>query len=116
MENETNSKAITVSPAKLLNGAWGVVSTEDLQIGDTVTVRTRGGKTWEAKITAMVGRDRKGSLYGTAKCNASSSATPSPRRAPRSRSTRTGCDCGSRERDGILVASSKNCWQCNHDA
>ncbi len=66
-----------VSPAKLRNGSWGVVSTDDLQIGDIVTVRTKGGKTWTAKIVGdCAGTSNYGELYATAKCDATSSATP----------------------------------------
>lgn len=41
------------SPVKLQSGAWGAKVATPAEVGDVVTIRTQGGKTWDAKITAF---------------------------------------------------------------
>lgn len=42
------------TPAKLKNGAWGARVQGSVAEGDTVTITTRSGKSWEARVTSVV--------------------------------------------------------------
>lgn len=102
-----------VAPAKLKNGSWGVTTVQTLSLGEIVTVKTRAGKTWDAQIVAHCGSTKHGALYATGKCQ---SAKPSATRTRyQSRTTRTGCACGSRLEGEVLVGSQNNCMSCRHD-
>lgn len=42
-------------PKKLRDGTWGaILSAPYAQVGDSVRVKTRGGKSWEAVISKIV--------------------------------------------------------------
>ena len=46
---------LTASPTKLRNGTWGArVESESAKSGDEVTIRTRAGKEWIARIERVV--------------------------------------------------------------
>ena len=45
---------MTATPYKLRSGDWGVRVRGTVRAGDTVTVRTRAGKTWTARIERVV--------------------------------------------------------------
>lgn len=49
-----NSSTATASPAKLRNGDWGAKVSGPVQAGDTVTITTRSGKTWESEIADVL--------------------------------------------------------------
>ena len=108
----TNST--TASPAKLKNGSWGARVQGSVSVGDTITITTRAGKSWDARVTKVVW-----SGEGVAVC-----ATESLDRPARSGSTSrsygrgrwTGCSCGSREdHHGDLIDARNNCASCEHD-
>jgi hypothetical protein len=50
----TTTTTITASPAKLKNGSWGARVRGDVTEGDTITITTRGGKSWDARVTKVV--------------------------------------------------------------
>ena len=63
MESSHGAKSkqmLTGSPSKLNDGSWGVRVNGHPNEGDTVEVRTRSGKTWQATVEAVLwsGKDR----------------------------------------------------------
>lgn len=42
------------SPAKLRDGTWGARVTSSVSVGDTVTITTRAGKSWDARVVRVV--------------------------------------------------------------
>lgn len=80
------TSTITASPTKLRSGAWGARVNGSVRRGDTITIRTRSGKTWKAKITRVVW-----SGSGVSIC-ATESLDRSPRRGYRPRRG-YGYDC-----------------------
>lgn len=50
----TTTNSTTASPAKLKNGSWGARVKGDVKEGDVITIRTKSGKTWEARVTRVV--------------------------------------------------------------
>ncbi len=55
----------TASPTKLRNGSWGARVEGSAAAGDTVTITTRGGKSWEARIERVIWTDGKVSICAT---------------------------------------------------
>ncbi len=52
------------SPLKLKDGSWGAkLEGARPELGATVTITTRGGKTWDATITAIVWSSPEGNLH-----------------------------------------------------
>ena len=93
---------IPATPAKLRSGDWGARVRQPVEVGDTVTITTKAGKSWTARVTSIVWRGK-----GVYLCS-----TESLDRAPvGSSGARTGCRCGSREDD----PRDSDCWQCRHD-
>lgn len=43
-----------VSPYKLEDGSWGIVTDQDLKPGDIVTVVTQAGKEWEVMLVNRI--------------------------------------------------------------
>lgn len=99
----------SATPTKLRSGAWGArVDTSDVSVGDIVTITTRGGKSWDARVTAVVWSGEGAAIVATESLDRAPSA---PRSSSRRRGTWTGCSCGSveeYERDG-------DCFSCRHD-
>jgi len=97
---------IAATPAKLKSGEWGARVTSPVSVGDTVTITTKSGKSWDATVTRVVWKGDGVSLCATGGGD-----------RPKSGGRRTGCSCGSREdAHGCLIPSPNNCWQCEHDA
>jgi len=48
------SAPVTVRPHRLPGGAWGVLSTAPLAVGDLVQVRTASGSTWTATVSELL--------------------------------------------------------------
>jgi len=65
---------LIASPRKLATGAWGAYCA-DAKVGDVVTVRTAGGKEWQARVTSVAG-----GVCTTASMDRAA-ATPAPRAA-----------------------------------
>ncbi len=69
----------TAKPAKLRNGSWGArVASETIQAGDTITITTKAGKTWDAEVVKVVWHGDGVSLCTTE----SVSPRPEARRGP----------------------------------
>jgi hypothetical protein len=69
--------ALTASPTKLRNGDWGVtVKSERVRPGDSVTVTTKSGKSWEALIEKVIWKGNGVAICSVRK--SSKSRTPSP--------------------------------------
>ena len=51
---------MTATPTKLINGSWGCKTQGTAKIGDIVTITTRSGKSWDARVTQVIstGDDR----------------------------------------------------------
>jgi len=125
-----NATKISASPAKLRSGAWGARVKGIASAGDVITITTRAGKSWDARVARVVWRGDGISLCATEKlgsyspslamavgATAARASARYERRGARSHGRRTGCSCGSREnRHGDLIPSASNCWQCEHDA
>lgn len=52
---------VTASPAKLRDGSWGARVPGNAAKGDGVTIKTRAGKTWPARVVVVLwsGEDHK---------------------------------------------------------
>jgi hypothetical protein len=44
----------TAAPAKLRDGSWGARVQGDAAVGDVVTITTRAGKTWDARVKKVL--------------------------------------------------------------
>lgn len=45
----------TATPTKLRTGAWGArVPTADVSVGDEITITSRAGKSWQARVSKVV--------------------------------------------------------------
>lgn len=97
----------TATPTKLRSGAWGARVPGRAQVGQTITIQTRAGKTWEAEIERVLwsGTGRDG---GPVSLCATRSLDRAPARRRRYRSGDCGCPCGC---DG----ESGGCRDCDRD-
>jgi len=93
--------ATTATPAKLKDGSWGARTAATVAVGDVVTITTRGGKSWDARVTRVLWAGEDAAIC----------VTESLDRTPRARGTRTGCSCGSVEE----YERAGDCWTCQHD-
>ena len=59
----------TGTPAKLNNGSWGARTTEPVAPGQTITVTTRTGKSWDATVNEVLWNDHSVWLVSTRKHN-----------------------------------------------
>ncbi len=51
----TKEDTMQASPMKLRDGSWGAkVRSADVKIGDTVTITTRAGKSWDATVSRVL--------------------------------------------------------------
>ena len=77
----TTTNAAT--PMKLSDGSWGAKVQGVANVGDTITVRTRAGKTWTATVSSIVTSDSKSTVCATQRGSSSRPvARPSYRRGP----------------------------------
>lgn len=44
----------TATPTKLRNGEWGARTVRKITDGEIIEIRTRGGKTWQARVVKVV--------------------------------------------------------------
>ena len=87
----------TATPAKLRDGSWGARVTGAVAPGDVVTITTRAGKTWQARIMRVVWTGE-----GVTLCATSSLDDGPPRRAAR----RYRQDCRRYGWDGVEGSTS----------
>lgn len=52
-------------PTKLRDGTWGATVQGTVRSGEMITVRSRGGKTWEAKVSRVVWQGNGVTIVGT---------------------------------------------------
>lgn len=45
---------MTATPTKLRDGSWGARVQGSVAVGDSVTITTKGGKSWDATVTRVV--------------------------------------------------------------
>jgi hypothetical protein len=55
----------TATPAKLRNGSWGARIEAPVKAGDTITITTRGGKSWQARVTKILWTGDGASIVAT---------------------------------------------------
>lgn len=60
----------TATPSKLRNGTWGATTTTPVNPGETITIRSKAGKTWDATVTRVLWTDGQKCLVATAKPSA----------------------------------------------
>ena len=109
----------TASPTKLRDGSWGARVPGTAREGESILIRTRAGKEWEATISSVIwtGPDRDGgtvTLCSTTDGERERCRPRSPQRGGSGRSRRgtwTGCPCGSVEE----YERSGDCQSCRHD-
>jgi len=73
------------TPTKLRNGSWGAKTQSAVHAGDTVTITTRSGKSWDATVERVVWTNGSVSICATA----SVPRKPAPRRSHNGE-----CHCG----------------------
>ena len=56
---------LIATPAKLRDGSWGARVQGTVTAGQTVTIQTKAGKTWDAAVSGVVWSDGKVSLCTT---------------------------------------------------
>lgn len=70
------SPAITASPAKLRDGSWGArVPNQTPTVGAVITIRTAGGKTWDAEVAKVIWSGADASIVATRPASARPAAT-----------------------------------------
>ena len=97
------------SPAELRGGSWGARAedTEALRAGDTITVTTKGGETWNDAIAEVLDHRRRLVFLRDGK----PASTPKPRRR-RSRCPNCGEGLGNVERMDSLGNPGLVCDPC----
>jgi hypothetical protein len=50
----TTKTTTPATPAKLRDGSWGARVQGAAAVGDVVTITTRAGKTWDARVTSVI--------------------------------------------------------------
>ena len=54
-QHNERDETMKATPTKLKSGDWGAtVKSTDVSVGDTITVTTRAGKTWDATVAKVV--------------------------------------------------------------
>jgi len=77
----------TATPTKLRTGAWGAKTSQAVSVGEVVTITTRSGKSWQARVAKVVWSGNGVSIVAT-------SSVETARPAPRARSRSRECQCG----------------------
>ena len=113
----TNTNTNAATPCKLRNGDWGAKTSARIRQGDIVTITTRAGKSWDARISKIVWTGNGVAICATASLDRPQrSATARNSRRTRRAGTWTGCSCGSREEHGETVPAASNCSSCRFEA
>lgn len=77
---------MNATPAKLRDGTWGARVTGTPSVGDLVTITTKAGKTWDARVNRVIWTDGKVALCATVSTDRPSSPrdrNPSNHNCPR---------------------------------
>ena len=64
-EGRTTSRLATARPRRLSDRSWGIISQEQLRVGDQVQVTTSGGESWTARVIEVLERSQRGSVART---------------------------------------------------
>ena len=64
-EGQTTSRIAAARPRRLSDRSWGIISQEQLAVGDQVRVTTSGGESWTARITEVLERSQRGTVART---------------------------------------------------
>jgi hypothetical protein len=106
----------SATPAMLRDKTWGARTVGSIpSVGDTLTVRTRDGRTFEKRVTRIEWSGRDNTTGDPASLCAVEATQP--RKGTRSTTTRgdrgkrTGCACGSIEDQ----PRNSDCASCRHD-
>jgi hypothetical protein len=106
----------TASPTKLRNGDWGATTKTSVEAGDVITIRTRGGKEWQASVVKVIWSDGEKCIVATR----SVTAAPRAAAATTTSSAHEACDeCGNGGRktypqvdgNGIHGVCCRQCWR-----
>lgn len=103
---------IAATPTKLRDGSWGARTQASVRAGDLVTITTRAGKSWDARVTRVVWSGDAGAICATESLDRGRGRTSRSISGRRRGGTRTGCSCGS----VYEYTKSSDCWTCQHDA
>ena len=57
--------ATKATPTKLRNGTWGATAQGTVRKGDTLEITTKAGKTWTARVSAVVWAGKGVSICAT---------------------------------------------------
>jgi len=72
---------VTATPTKLRSGDWGAKTNGAVDVGDTVEIRTKAGKTWTARVSKVVWTGNDVSIVAMEKTTGSGGYTPAKRNA-----------------------------------
>ena len=64
-EGQNASRLATARPRRLSDRSWGIVSQEQLAVGEQVQVTTSGGESWTARVTEVLERSQGGTVART---------------------------------------------------
>ena len=111
VEPRTDAKHFAATPSKLRDGTWGarvmheavesevpgegLLDTIGPKVGDTVTITTRRGKTWDAVVSKVVERKTKPSAHSVVRTQRPPKKSPppeTPETAPERAEGETGAD------------------------
>jgi len=117
MSMHTEDTTMSATPMKLRDGSWGAKVQGTVRQGDTVTITTRGGKSWTAMVSRVVWSGDGVTICATASTDDDGSRHGSYRTIGERQRTRmertgwTGCSCGSIEGQ----PRRSDCASCQHD-
>jgi len=84
-----NAHTTSATPAKLRSGAWGARVQGTVAEGDVVTITTRAGKSWQARVTRVVWTGEGVAICATESIDRPS--RPSSPSSPRTHGHSSGC-------------------------
>jgi hypothetical protein len=93
--------ALPATPIRLYSGEWGARVAGAPSIGDIVTITTRGGKSWDARVTAVHHATPDGAV-----CSAES-LEPRPAKPARGRGRGRGGSSSARFSSGAEVYTNR---------
>lgn len=106
----TATKTTTASPSKLRSGEWGARVDGDVKPGDTITITTRSGKSWDATVSKVIWQGEGVTLVATGPgTTARTSRHTGRRRYPRVECCRA---CGG---NGNVEQELGQCMACGID-
>jgi len=85
---------VRAKPSKLRDGTWGATTSGAVQVGDTITIESQGGKAWDAVVAKVIWSDDRGEkcLCQTRKPGEAPSSNPAQQPQPRRQSSGVRAD------------------------